>query len=104
MISPDCFPHSPFRERGGDGAQSLTYNMKTKQTETGKGECALRINWSTYVSLLKADLEEQSAIVSGFLAKAGNLSADELSQCTNATGRVANLRNLLQLIGEYNHE
>lgn len=80
--------------------------MKKPQTTTGKGNYALRDNWSTYVSLLKADLVEQEGILSGLVARSGKgeLSLKELRTCANASGRVSNLRNLLQLIGESNHE
>lgn len=74
------------------------------RTANGQGDSALRSNWSTYVSLLRADLAEQESLVSGLVAKSGNLSQDELQAATNASGRVSNLRNLLQLIGESCHE
>lgn len=79
----------------------------TIETTTGAGNLsAVRSNWSAYVTLLKADLAEQSAIVSGLVDRSGKgeLSFEELQACTNASGRVSNLRNLLQLIGESLHE
>lgn len=71
--------------------------MKTKQTETGKGECALHDNWESYVSLLKQDLETQCKIANRyFLSGAGR----NLDIATKADNRAQTLRALLVQIGE----